>query len=214
MDRTGKASELAEVMRLAYERGYTTGAGGNASVRIGDAVLITPSGKFKGKLRAGDMVLIDNQGNILEGDGRPSSEWRLHVGIYRVRPDVGAVLHCHHPLVTGLSISMVGELEPDRAFLAPLKEVDWTEEARILLRDIVLLPWRPYGTEELAEMVSDAMKNVNAVVVLRHGAFVVSKDPWLALSAMDSLVEVFTIYLVRRLAGSLSSLPRSTNPNV
>ncbi len=198
MDRIGRASELAEVMRLAYERGYTTGAGGNASARVEEGILITPSGEFKGRLRAEDIILIDHQGRVLEGKGRPSSEWKLHLKVYETRPDVGAILHCHHAVVTGLTMSMV-DLEIDKAIPAPLEESDWTEEARILLKDIRILPWRPYGTEELAEIVSDALKDVNAVVVLRHGAFVVSKDPWLALSAMDSLVEVFTINLVRRL---------------
>ncbi len=200
MSLTGRASELAEVMRIAYERGYTTGAGGNASALVDEGILITPSGKFKGRLRAEDILLINPQGRVLRGEGKPSSEWRLHLRIYEIRPDVGAVLHCHHPIVTGLAMSMVGGLELDRAIPAQLSESDWTEEARILLKDVKVLPWRPYGTEELAEMVAEAMREVNAVVVLRHGAFVASKDPWLALSAMDSLVEVFTINLMRRLA--------------
>ncbi len=213
MDLIGKASELAEVMRLAYERGYTTGAGGNASARVNRGILITPSGKFKGRLKAEDMILIDHRGKIVEGEGKPSSEWRLHVGIYEVRSDVGAVLHCHHPLVTGLATSMVGS-GIDRAIPVPLNEFDWTEEARILLRGVKILPWRPYGTEELAEIVSEAMKDVNAVIVLRHGTFVASRDPWLALSAMDSLVEVFTINLVRRLMAPLPSSPRSPDSHI
>ncbi len=200
MDLTGRASELAEVMKLAYERGYTTGAGGNASARVDEGILITPSGEFKGRLRAEDIILIDRQGRVLEGKGRPSSEWKLHLKVYEIRPDVGAILHCHHAVVTGLAMSMVSS-KIDGEVLAPLRESDWTEEAKIMLRDVKILPWRPYGTEELAEIVSNALKDVNAVIVLRHGAFVVSKDPWLALSAMDSLVEVFTINLVRRLVG-------------
>ncbi len=201
MDPTGRASELAEVMRIAYERGYTTGAGGNASALTDEGILITPSGKFKGRLRAEDILLIDRQGRVLKGEGKPSSEWRLHLRIYEIRPDVGAVLHCHHPMVTGLATSMVKGLEIGREVLAPLSESDWTEEARIMLKDVKILPWRPYGTEELAEIVSEAMREVNAVVVLRHGAFVASKDPWLALSSMDSLAEVFTINMIRRLVG-------------
>ncbi|MDK2373074.1 MAG: class II aldolase/adducin family protein [Candidatus Korarchaeota archaeon] len=200
MDRTGRASELAEVMKLAYVRGYTTGAGGNASARVDEGILITPSGEFKGRLRAEDIILIDHRGRVLGGKGRPSSEWKLHLKVYEIRSDVGAILHCHHAVVTGLAMSMVSS-KIDEEVLAPLRESDWTEEARIMLRDVKILPWRPYGTEELAEIVSNALKDVNAVVVLRHGAFVVSKDPWLALSAMDSLVEVFTINLVRRLVG-------------
>ncbi len=213
MDPTGRASDLAEIMRLAYERGYTTGAGGNASLRVEEGFLITPSGKFKGRLGERDILLIDSEGRVLSGRGRPSSEWRLHLRIYETRPDLNAILHCHHPLITGMTASLVGD-SLDRATLLPLDEEDWTEEARVLLRDVRVVPWRPYGTEDLAMAVSEAMMEANAVIVLRHGPFVASTNPWMALASMDSLVEVFTIALARRLGRSLPSHPRPTHTNV
>jgi len=196
MDLTGKAKELADVMKIAYERGLTTGAGGNASVRVEGGILITPSGMFKGRLRAEDMVLIDDRGNVLRG-GRPSSEWRMHVRIYRVRDDVGSILHCHHPLLTG--IANITPLVGGKWAYAPLSEDDWTEEARLLLRSVKIVPWVPYGTDDLALVVSEAMRDSNAVIIKRHGAVVASSDLWGALSAMDSLVEVFEIYWMRAL---------------
>lgn len=195
MDPTGKASDLARIMRIAYEKGYTTGAGGNASARVDGGILITPSGKFKGELRAEDIILIDGYGRLVKGEGKPSSEWRLHLKIYERRPDVGAVLHCHHPLITGLVKSLFPDF-PENPVPIPLNERDWTEEARILLREVKVVPWRPYGTEELATVVSEAMRDSNAVVVLRHGSVVVGEDPWSALAAMDSLVEISTIKMI------------------
>ncbi len=200
----GKAAEeLVEVMKIAYHRGLTTGGGGNASIRIDrDLLVITPSGKFKGKLNAGDVLLINMDGEIIAGNGRPSSEWRMHVKIYRVRKDVGAVLHCHPSLVTGLATLGINPPNPND----PTYPEIWTEESSILLgKRIKVIERKPYGTEELARAVAESLSNdSNAVVIKAHGAVVVAKDIWLALSAMDSLVEIYTINFIRWLSERLS----------
>ncbi len=202
MTTTGKAEELAEVMRLAYERGLTTGAGGNASLRLDEGILITPSGKFKGRLNADDIMLIDERGELLRGRGKPSSEWRMHVMIYRKRQNVGAVLHCHPPIVTGLSNA--GIIPPP----ADLECVGaWTEESIVLLgNEVKVIERKPYGTLELAISVSDALADgkSNVVVIKGHGAVVVGDDPWKALSAMESLVELYTINFIMWLSERLS----------
>ncbi len=178
-------ADIAEVMRIAHLKGLTTGAGGNASIRTKEGMYITPSGKFKGRLRPEDIVFVSWEGSF---EGKPSSEWRMHLSIYRSRPDVGAVLHCHHPLITGLA-NLTSE---------PFSDQDWTEEARILLKEVKIIDWRPYGTEELAYAVSAALSRGNAVIVRRHGPVTVARDIWTALSAMESLVEITTISLIRR----------------
>ncbi len=181
--------DIAEVMRIAHLKGLTTGAGGNASVRANGGIYITPSGKFKGNLKPEDIVFVSWDGK--PSGGKPSSEWRMHLEIYRTRPDVNSVLHCHHPLVTGLANLFTSSDLFD--------EEDWTEEARILLKGVKVIGWRPYGTEELAKAVASAISEVNAVVIRRHGPVIASEgDLWKALAAMESLVEVATINFLRR----------------
>ncbi len=182
--------EITEVMRIAHLKGLTTGAGGNASIRADDGIYITPSGKFKGNLSPDDVVFVSWDGKAR--GGKPSSEWRMHLQIYKKRPEVKAVLHCHHPLITG----MANLFTSSDLFL----EEDWTEEAKMLLKGVKVIGWRPYGTEELAEAVASAMSDVNAVIIRRHGPVVASEvDLWGALSAMESLLEIATISFVRRL---------------
>ncbi len=202
MEVYGSARDLAEIMKTAYERGITTGAGGNASLKTDHGILITPSGKFKGKLEEKDIILINKNGEILRGRGKPSSEWRMHVLIYEKRDDVKSVLHCHPSIVTGLTNAGI---IPTPAELNRVSA--WTEESYLLLgSEVKVIERRPFGTLELANAVSDALAdgNSNAVVIRGHGAVTVGSDPWSALSAMDSLVELYTINFLMWLSERLS----------
>ncbi len=202
MEIHGDARDLAEVMRIAYERGITTGAGGNASLNVGYGILITPSGKFKGRLKEDDIILINEKGNVIRGKGKPSSEWKMHVLLYKRRKDIRAVLHCHPPIVTGLTNAGI---VPPPAELSKINA--WTEESYLLLgSEVRVIDRRPFGTLELANSVSNALADgaSNAVVIKGHGAVVVGSDPWSALSAMDSLVELYTINFLMWLSEKLS----------
>ncbi len=96
---------LAEVGRSFYARGWVLGTSGNFSAVAGREPLrlvITPSGADKGALTADQMVVVDGQGNKLQGVGRPSDEALLHVAVVRAR-SAGAVLHTHSVWSTILS---------------------------------------------------------------------------------------------------------------
>lgn len=179
-------------MRLAYIKGLTTGGGGNASLRLAQGFLITPSGKFKGRLRGEDMLMINEAGEVLLGKGIPSSEWRMHIMVYKTREDVNSVLHCHHPLLTAFTFNLKEHSSKD------LKDF-MTEEALILLKEIKIVPWRPFGTQELAYLVSKSLMESNAVLIEKHGAVVVAEDHWKALAAMESLVETIEIFLFTKI---------------
>ena len=91
------AAELAEVGRAFYERGWVLGTSGNFSAVVSREPLrlaITSSSVDKGGLTADHILQIDDQGNVLEGDGRPSGETLLHLAVVRLR-EAGAVLHTH-----------------------------------------------------------------------------------------------------------------------
>ena len=91
------AAELARVGRSFYERGWVLGTSGNFSAVVSREPLrlaITSSSVDKGQLTADHILQIDDEGNVLEGDGRPSAETLLHLAVVRLR-DAGAVLHTH-----------------------------------------------------------------------------------------------------------------------
>jgi L-fuculose-phosphate aldolase len=85
---------LLQTSRRLVERGLNRGTSGNASVRCGSQILITPAVLPVSAMQEKDMVLIDPDGTVLKG-GQPSSEWRFHCDILNARPDVSAVLHTH-----------------------------------------------------------------------------------------------------------------------
>ena len=98
--------EIVRVGHRLWQRGLVGGAEGNVSVRLdASRILTTPSGACKGFLAPGDLLVTDPDGGVLSGAGRPSSELRMHLRIYRLRPDVGAVVHAHPPTATGFAIA-------------------------------------------------------------------------------------------------------------
>src|ERR1044071_5517929 len=89
---------ISELARMAYDRRLLDSAGGNFSMRVGDRVYCTPrfaGSKKRWQLESGDILLVDLDGNLLEGAGELSREIRMHIGIYRAFPEAGGVCHAH-----------------------------------------------------------------------------------------------------------------------
>ncbi len=167
---------VAEAMRLLYERGLVSAFSGNVSVRVGSAVVITPSGLHRARLGSGDVVVIGLDGRRIWGSRRPSSEWRMHTAIYRVRSDVGAVVHAHP--VNLVSLTMRG-----RELRGPL-ELDVFFGGRLPLVEEL-----PPGSGELASRVAEELGSGRAVILRSHGAVTVGRDVWEAEGLMEALEE-------------------------
>ena len=98
--------EIVEIGRRVYNRGFVASNDGNISARIdSNRILITPTGVSKGFMKAEDLIIVDNDGNLLVGSERPSSETGMHTGIYRNRPDVNSVRHTHPPCATVFAVA-------------------------------------------------------------------------------------------------------------
>jgi len=194
--------QVARFMRLLYERRLVTPTGGNVSVRAGErAMLITASGVMKGWTTPDQVVLVDLQGRQLEQGPRPSSEWRVHAGLYSSLPDVQSVVHAHPTF----ALSILGS-GGARASLV-------TEEALSLLPGgvRVLGKVKP-GSPELAEAVVKAMAPGAAVLVEDHGAFAVGKSLLEAYSQIEVLEHNAQILTYRRLIERPRGYPLWTAP--
>jgi len=155
--------QLVKYSRLAHGRGLTAAFGGNLSIRRGNLVFIKATGAVMDDISEGQVAVIDMAGRQVSGV-RPSSEYRLHLAVYRERPEVRAIAHLHPPYSIAASMLLRGEL--------PIV----TPEAEIYLGRIPIVPFKPAGTQELATAVAEALVGADAVIMERHGIVTVGKS--------------------------------------
>ena len=156
--------KIAKVMRSLCERNLTTTLGGNISNRVSNGMLITPSGLDKHDLVRSDIVEMDFEGEVRQGQHIPSMEHRIHAGIYEARKDVGAIIHSHCFFSTLFSI-IEAEIN-----------VKLTAESAKNIGVIGVAPYATMGTPELANNVVERIENHNVVLMKNHGVVVVGKD--------------------------------------
>ncbi|KYH33475.1 class II aldolase/adducin family protein [Neomoorella mulderi] len=160
--------EMVQVSRQIFARGLTSATSGNTSARVPghpEQVLIKASGKSFGDVEPEDFILVDLEGNILAGEGKPSKEIRFHLGILKARPEVQAVVHGHSAFATAYATAR-GEL--------PVV----TAAAEAGLNKVGIVEYAAPGSVELAEMVIRAFEDptLKAAVLKRHGFVTVGKD--------------------------------------
>ena len=143
---------------LAMSRsGLSPVRSGNVSVRAGPAMLITPSGMAYEHMTAGDIVRVEYDGTVARGQRKPSSEWHFHLAAYAARPDRHAVVHTHSMYATVLACAH----RPVPAFHYMVAVAGGV--------DIPLVPYAPFGTEELARHVATGLAQRNACLMANHG---------------------------------------------
>jgi len=157
-EETKIRKEIISYGLKAYEYGFVTETEGNLSARLGkDKVLVTPSHIPYEQRVPEDVVLLDMEGNVLSGERPPTSEYRMHLSIFRAREDVGAILHAH-PLY-GSILAVAGE---------PLKPI--LDEMTPYLGGVVeVTGFQPSGSQELADMVVKTLGPKSAALIANHG---------------------------------------------
>jgi len=170
---------ITEICRRLYEKDLIRGPEGNVSVRVdADRILATPSGQCKGFVSAGELVLVDLEGQVLEGHRPPSSELPMHLALYRARADVRAVVHAHPPAVLAYSLSR----QPLPEKLLP--------ETVLLLGQIARVPPHLPGSDALAQAVAEALRAPQSTALLEnHGAVTVGhslEEAWQRMEVFEA----------------------------
>ncbi|RKN03901.1 class II aldolase/adducin family protein [Streptomyces radicis] len=148
-------SELLLRARQTVADGLVVGTSGNLSVRVGDAILVTPSGVPYDRLRPRDLLVVDRRGRPRAGTLAPTSELPLHLAIYE-STDAAAVVHTHALHATAVS-TLVDELPPIHYMTAALGG------------PVRVAPYATYGTEELATHMREALRDRTACLLRNHG---------------------------------------------
>jgi len=186
---------IVRVCRMLHRKNYLAATDGNVSLRLGDRVLVTPSGVHKGLMEANQVITVDLTGRVLRGEGRPTSEIRMHLLAYELRPDVGAVVHAHLPYATACTLAGIDLLEP----ILP--------EVVITLGGIPTAPYATPGSAAVAEGIREFLREYDAILLSRHGAMTVGRDVTDAYNKMEKLEHTARVVLAARLQGPLTPLP-------
>ena len=138
--------------RLMVERGYLLGTVGNLSARADgtDLVVITPTSLPYDTMTEEDLVVVNLNGEIVSGKHQPSIECSMHLGVYRARPELLALVHTHSKYAT--TVSLIKELDI-------MPAID-TEQSLYLGGDINIVPFAFPGSKELAEYVKEQIENL------------------------------------------------------
>jgi L-fuculose-phosphate aldolase len=177
------------------QRGFTEGTSGNVSMRVADGALITPSTVPYMEITPDDVVLMDLEGNVLEGERVASVEHKVHLECYKRRTNVGAVIHSH-PLVSSVFAAARVNLP---AFLDEFG-VYIGEEVRVA-------DWGLSGTAEIANQVADALGEHNAAFIASHGLVAVGRDLDHALLNTARVERAGLIFLGTKLLGGPAEIP-------
>jgi len=187
--------QIIEVGWRLVEANLTDGLSGNISARDPDGVtaLITPSALDYRLLTERDLVRIDLGSGKAEGRRKPSSEWRLHVAIYRTRPDINAVIHQHATWASAVAVAR--------------KTIPVLIDEAADLGSIPTAPYAPSASEELAETAArELAKGSNAILLANHGAVVVGRDLHEATRRAVELERLAKIYIGAELLGGAHAL--------
>ncbi|MDT2572258.1 L-fuculose-phosphate aldolase [Enterococcus raffinosus] len=143
----------------------TTGTGGNISIYLPEeeVMLISPSGIPYFETKPEDIVLMDLQGNIVEGERKPSSEYDLHSIFYANRPDVRSVVHTHSEYATTFAC-LQQEIEPLHYIIGSVGE------------KVRCCEYKTFGTRELAEEAFRFIHEDNGILLGNHGVLTIGSD--------------------------------------
>lgn len=192
---------ITRIGKMLFDRHLTDSAGGNISVRAGDVLCLTPrySGqKRQWELTPEDVLVVDLQGNILDGKGEISRESRVHLTLHQQFGEHGtAVIHAHPRNVM--------------VFAALAKPMPAVIEATLKFGEIPVVEFAPSHTADLAQHIASAIqgeearirKHAAAAIAPWHGLFVMGKDLDAAFDAVERLdTNAYCIMMGQMLGGS------------
>lgn len=180
---------------MLHQTGLVAATDGNLSVRLEDnCVLCTPTSMSKGLMEPNDLVIVDEHGRKISGWREVSSEIAMHAHIYRLRPDINAVVHAHPPTATGYAAAGI-----------PL-DTALCSEIVVTLGSVPLATYETPGTPELAEALAPLIPGHQAILMANHGVVTYGPDLLTAYMNMETVEHYAKISLVTHMLGKQQPL--------
>lgn len=157
--------DICEIGRRIYAKGFAAANDGNITVRISEnEVLCTPTMHSKGFLKPEDISTIDMTGKQIAGQKKRSSEALLHLEIYKQRPELKSVVHCHPPHATAFAVAR----EPIPQCVLP--------EVEVFLGDVPITKYETPGGQAFADTIVPFVKKCNVMILANHGTVSFGED--------------------------------------
>ncbi|MDZ4099308.1 MAG: class II aldolase/adducin family protein [Methylophilaceae bacterium] len=166
--------QLLGTMQKLLQCGLNRGTSGNASMRVKNGLLLTPTGIDVEDMIASDMVFMNEDGEY-EGDRKPTSEWMFHLDILKQRPEIGAVIHTHSMFAT--TLACLRKDVPPFHYMIAASGGD----------SIRCAPYALFGSEALSKSALQALEGRRACLLANHGMIALGEN---IKQAFDVTVEV------------------------
>ena len=192
--------QICDIGKRIYDRGMVAANDGNISVKISDnEFLCTPTGVSKGFMTPDYICKVDAEGNVIQANKgfKPSSEIKMHMRVYKERPDVQSVVHAHPMYATAFAIAGIPLTQP----IMP--------EAVIALGCVPIAEYGTPSTVEIPDAISKYLQHFDALLLENHGALAYADNLLAAYHKMESL-EFYAqlLFLSKQLGG-----PKELNNN-
>ncbi len=192
------ADQLVMFMQRIYDKGMTTTSGGNLSIMDEDgSIWITPAGVDKGTLNRNDIVCVKADGTVV-GMHKPSSEYPFHAAVYKMRPDLKAVLHAHPPALVSFSIAR------------KCPNLDLMPTVRKLCPEVKIAVYAVPGSDMLGENIGKCFQEGCDIVLLEnHGVCIGAEDMFTAFKRFETLDYTSNLEILAKRIGRLRPLGES-----
>ncbi len=182
--------EICEIGRRIYMNGFVAANDGNISVKVNDnEFYCTPTGVSKGFMTPDMILKVDGNGKKLEGSLNPSSEIKMHLKVYKERPDVKSVVHAHPPTATAFAVAHM----PLDKFIMP--------EAVLFLGTVPVCAYGTPSTDEIPDSLMPYIQKHDAFLLQNHGALAVGDSLMSAYFHMESLEFFAKVSLIAKQLG-------------
>lgn len=192
----GTKNEILYWSKRLYQKGMSPAKSGNISIKTAEGILITASGTCLNDMDENDIVLIDYDGNVKQGNKKPSSEKIMHSEIYTQRDDINAIIHCHCPLITAFAVAGIAIKKP----ILP--------DFALMYEEIPLIPYYCPSSIELAGEVGKYFKTNNVTLLKNHGVVLGADTLQNAFYEIESIRAYVETYFGAEVLGGAKSLSK------
>ncbi len=194
---------ICDIGKRVWQRGMASANSGNISARLdADTVLITPTLVSKGFMRLEQLLVTSLDGQVLRGEGFPTTETHMHLRLYRERSDIGGVVHAHPPLATSFAVA------------GKALDLHLIPEAVIFLGEVPLVPFQFPGSPELAEAIVYYLDGYDAVLMQNHGVLCWGSDVEQAYHRLETVEFCAQVTMNAQLLGGARELPSEPLENL